>query len=241
MNYRAEDVLRDLHKLADPKRAESSQWFFKTGKGEYGEGDLFYGITVPKQREVAKKYRELDIAEVTVLLKQPYHEARLTAVFILVHHYQSGDAQEQATVYNNYLDNTKHINNWDIVDSSAHKIVGPYLADKPEKMDVLRKLAGSESLWERRIAMISTAYNIGTRKSAYEALELAELLLHDKEDLMHKAVGWMLREVGKQVDESILKEFLDAHAHEMPRTMLRYAIERLDEPTRKSYLAIKKV
>ena len=236
----ANEAISDLKKLANPKRAESAKWFFKTGRGEYGEGDKFLGVSVPDTRIVAKKFKDLPSSEVLVLLKNPYHEVRLMAMFMMVNMYQKGDDSTKKKVYESYLANTNYVNNWDIVDSSAHKIVGPYLANKPEKMEVLEKLATSQSLWERRIAMISTAYNIGKLHSADEALYLAELLMNDKEDLMHKAVGWMLREIGKYIDESILISFLDIHAHEMPRTMLRYSIEKLDETTRKHYLSIKK-
>ncbi len=233
------DVVVKLKALADPEIAKSSKWFFKTNKGQYGEGDKFLGIRVPEQRKIAASFSHISIEEITLLLRNPYHEARLTAVFLLVNKYKKADEKTKKDIFDSYLANSKYLNNWDIVDSSAHKIVGPYLSDKPNKMVVLEKLARSDSLWERRIAMISTAYNIAKLKSADEALELAKILLKDKHDLMHKAVGWMLREIGKYIDEKILTDFLDIYAVHMPRTMLRYSIERLEESKRKHYLSIK--
>lgn len=233
------NLQQDLREHADAIRAEHAYRFFKTGPGEYGEGDKFLGVTVPDQRAIAKKYLNLPLNETFELLKSEWHEERLTAVFILCLKFQVSDELDQKQIYELYLQNSKCINNWDLVDSSAHKIVGPYLAGKPYKMTVLTGLAESELIWDRRIAMISTLYNIAKLHSETEAIEIATLLLRDKHDLIHKAVGWCLREVGKNIDVEILVNFLNQHAHEMPRTMLRYSIEKLDEPTRKYYMGLK--
>lgn len=234
-----ENILKELRNNADPIRAEHAYRFFKTGHGEYGEGDKFLGVPVPSQRAISKKYRELQIEQVVELMQSEWHEERLTAVFILTLQFESADDKGRKKIYDAYLENTNRVNNWDLVDSSAHKIVGPYLAKKPEKMKTLINLAKSDLLWDRRIAIISTLYNIARLQSAEEALELAKILLHDEEDLIHKAVGWCLREVGKNIDEQILKSFLDEYASEMPRVMLRYSLEKLDERTRKHYLSLK--
>ncbi len=228
----------ELRETGDPVRAKHSLKFFKTGPGEYAEGDKFIGNNVPTLRKIAKSYSDLSISDTTTLLKSEWHEERLTALFIIVHQFQKGDEKTRKNIYDLYISNTHYVNNWDLVDSSAHKIVGPYLANKEEKMTVLTKLAKSELLWDRRLAIISTMYYCD-HNSAIETIEIAEILLHDNEDLIHKAVGWLLRVVGYKVDEEILLRFLDTHAHEMPRTMLRYSIERFDEQKRKKYLQMK--
>ena len=227
------DLKREVESLRDLEKAKLLQRFFKTGKGEYGEGDVFYGLTVPQSRKIVNKYKELGLDEVIDLLHSEVHEERLIALLILVSKYQKGDFSLKKKIFDVYLKNTKWINNWDLVDLSAHKIVGDYLVDKD--IEVLKKLACSNSLWERRIAIISTFafINIGSSK---ETIEIAKILVADKHDLIHKAVGWALREVGKRVSVDDEKRFLDKYKNTMPRTMLRYSIERFSEKERKSYL-----
>lgn len=222
-----------LRKLATSEKAGSSAWFFKTGPGQYGEGDKFMGVTVPEQRRIAGQFKDLPLAELKMLITSPWHEERLTGLFILVGQYQRGSVADKKKVYDLYLSLTKYINNWDLVDSSAAYIVGPYLEGK--KRAVLTGLARSKDLWERRIAMIATFHYI-RQGDAGDALKIAEILLRDKHDLIQKAVGWMLREIGKRVDEQILISFLNKYAETMPRTALRYAIERLPADKRKFYL-----
>jgi 3-methyladenine DNA glycosylase AlkD len=208
------------------------QGFFKTGKGEYGEGDVFIGVRVPDQRRIAKNYRNISLTDVLELLRSEIHEHRLTALFILTEQFNKGDEEARQRIVDLYLCNTAYVNNWDLVDSSAHKILGVWLVDKPR--GVLYDLAGSESLWERRISIISTFAFI-QRGDLVDALALAGALVDDGHDLIHKASGWVLREVGKK-DQSVLEEFLLEHFETMPRTMLRYAIERLPEERRRFYM-----
>ncbi len=222
-----------LKKLSSPQRAQSSRRFFKTDPGQYGEGDEFIGVVVPDIRKVARQYFGVSLKEVAELLHSKIHEERLCALFILVEQYKKGDSKKQKNIFELYLKNYKYINNWDLVDLTAPPIVGAYLADKPK--DVLYKLAHSRNLWQRRIAIVATFYFIYQGESK-TTLELAKILLHDKHDLIHKAVGWMLREVGKRCDERILLNFLDKHYRDMPRTCLRYAIERLPKIKRRAYL-----
>lgn len=226
-------VRATLRKLANKNQATILQRFFKTGKGEYGEGDVFLGIKVPVQRSVAREFGELKIDDAFRLLKSRAHEHRLTALFIIIQHYQKSDRATQTKIFKLYLANALQVNNWDLVDLSAPNIVGEYLIDKPRT--ILHKLAKSSNLWERRIAMLSTFAFI-KQNDFTDTLAIAKLLLDDKHDLMHKAVGWMLREVGKR-DQAIEKKFLRQYYKRMPRTMLRYAIEKFDERTRKAYLA----
>lgn len=221
-----------LHAVAEPDRVPVYQRFFKTGKGEYGEGDIFIGVRVPATRLLVKKFRGVPLHEVEALLQSTIHEERVLAVLLLVDAFAKGDDNTRSDIYAMYLANTAYINNWDIVDASAHYIVGRYLVDKSRKP--LYELARSRSLWERRIAMIATFYFI-RQKDFAETLAIAELLLHDKEDLMHKAVGWMLREVGNR-NRAVEEEFLVQHYQTMPRTMLRYAIEKFPEELRQQYL-----
>ena len=230
MNHKI--IHNDLLQLANEQIAEHSQRFFKTGKGEYGEGDIFLGIRVPLLRKLVKKYRGISITEVRKLLHSKFHEERLLAVLMLVQLFKSGDESVQKQVYDLYLENTEYINNWDIVDISASNIVGAHLYEKDKAP--LYDLVQSKNLWERRIAIIATFYFI--RQNEFDdTLKLAEILLNDKEDLIHKAVGWMLREVGKREIE-LEEEFLQEHYKIMPRTMLRYAIEKFPETSRKMYL-----
>jgi 3-methyladenine DNA glycosylase AlkD len=226
------DLQKELKIIADPQKAKLLQGYFKTGKGEYGEGDIFLGITVPVSRQFARKYKNLKFSEITKLLKSKFHEERLIALLILVHNFNLKDEKSKKEIYEFYLNNTKHINNWDLVDLSAHEIIGQYLSDK--NADILIKLAKSENIWGRRIAVISTFEFIRNNRFN-DSLRLAKILLQDEHDLMHKAVGWMLREIGKRDMETEIK-FLDKHYGKMPRTMLRYAIERFPEKLRMSYL-----
>jgi 3-methyladenine DNA glycosylase AlkD len=230
-------TLHELHKeikmLADPDRAKSSSWFFKTGEGQYGYGDVFIGLTVPQQRIIAKKYKELPLSDIEQLLTSKIHEERLIALFILVTQFGKAKDEKKKEIYNFYLSHTKWVNNWDLVDSSADKIVGEYLRDKPK--GILTKLAVSESIWERRIAIIATYQFIKCGDCA-ETFLIAKLLLKDKHDLIHKAVGWMLREAGKRCSQEKEEDFLKLHYKTMPRTMLRYAIERFPPELRRAYM-----
>ncbi|MFH0836489.1 MAG: DNA alkylation repair protein [Candidatus Micrarchaeota archaeon] len=225
----SKDVENELQTLADPAQAKNLQRFFKTGKGEYGEGDVFLGIKVPVQRGVASKFKELPLAEVKALLKSKVHEHRMVALFILVNRFEKTGEKERKEIVEVYLKNTANINNWDLIDLSAPKIIGSWLLDKDRR--VLYKLAKSSSLWERRIAVLSCFMFI-KHGEFKDALAIAELLLNDKHDLIHKAVGWMLREIGNK-DLRVEEEFLKKHAKEMPRTMLRYAIEKFPETREK--------
>ena len=225
-------VKRALREHANKNIAEHSARFFKTGPGEYAEGDKFIGVRVPKIRRVAKEYRELSLESVLKLLQSGIHEERFLALSILVLKYEKGDEREQKSIYHQYLKHTKFINNWDLVDTSCHKIVGPYLLERDRKP--LYRLAMSEDLWERRISIISTYYFI-KQKDLDDTFGLAKILLRDSHDLIHKAVGWMLRECGK-VNQSAEDDFLKSHYKDMPRTMLRYAIEHFPNSKRVKYL-----
>lgn len=224
---------RELRKNASKEKAEILSRFFKTGPGQYGEGDKFLGITVPKQRVIVKQFSDLNLHDLQNLINGVYHEERLTALLILVLKFSRVDKKEQEKIYKFYLKNTKKINNWDLVDLTAEKIVGPYLEGKDKS--ILLKLARSKNLWERRIAILSTFHYIKKGKSEL-TLQIAEILLNDEHDLIHKAVGWMLREVGKRCGEKDEEEFLKKYYKKMPRTMLRYAIERFVEKKRLKYL-----
>ncbi len=232
MSVSLKEVKAHMQKLSNPKIAEHSLRFFKTGPGEYGEGDVFLGIRVPVTRKVARKFRELPLEQVLKLLKSKFHEERLLALFMLVALFKKGDDKEQKNIYDAYLGHTDTINNWDLVDGSAHQIVGGYLFERDRKR--LYQLAKSKSLWERRISMIAT-YTFIKKDDFVDTLKLSEILLTDEEDLMHKAVGWMLREVGKK-DVEVEEKFLGKHYKKMPRTMLRYAIEKFEEGKRQGYL-----
>ncbi|MBW2603485.1 MAG: DNA alkylation repair protein [Deltaproteobacteria bacterium] len=225
-------IKKRLRQLANKEKAEILQRFFKTGPGEYGEGDVFIGVKAPDLRKVAKDFRDIAVEDVIVLLESAIHEERLLALLILVRRYVNGDETDKKRIYRLYLKETKFINSWDIVDGSAHHIVGDYLMDKNKAP--LYRLAKSKDLWERRIAILATFYFIKHGKYE-ETLKIAKILLADREDLIHKAVGWMLREIGKR--DIIFEEmFLKQHYKEMPRTMLRYAIEKFPEPKRQMYL-----
>ena len=223
-----------LRSHADPGVARVLQRFFKTGPGEYGAGDVFLGVKVPPVRALAKRCRELPLPGVLELLQSPFHEERLLALLVLVQQYAKGDDALRRQVYGAYLAHTRFINNWDLVDASAHLIVGPHLAGRRTTAPLVA-LARSASVWERRIAVIAT-FHFTRRGEFAPTLRLARLLLTDRHDLIHKAVGWMLREVGKR-DGDALRGFLDEHYAPMPRTMLRYAIERLAPAERRRYMA----
>ena len=226
------NLIQELQNLANPKQAKILQKFFKTDKGEYGEGDVFLGIKIPQQRKIAKKYSGLNLYKLQKLLNSKIHEYRSIALIILIDKYKKSDEEYKGNIFNFYLENIQKINNWDLVDLSAPNIVGNFLFDK--KKNILYELAQSKNLWEKRIAIISTHTFI--KKGKFEdALAISELLINDAHDLIHKAVGWMLREVGKR-DLEVEENFLKQHYKNMPRTMLRYAIERFDERKRKKYL-----
>lgn len=225
-------IEQELHAHSDPEVADFLGRYFKTGPGEYGEGDRFLGIRVPVLRKLARKYQSFELPDCRELLVSPYHEARLLALFILVHLYDRGDEAQRAAVYRLYLDHLPYVNNWDLVDSSAEHIVGRHLRERDRT--VLYDLARSSSVWERRIAIMATFHYVKAG-SFEETLRIAELLLDDPHDLVHKAVGWMLREVGKR-DRTVAESFLRPRYRRMPRTMLRYAIEKFPEALRQRYL-----
>jgi 3-methyladenine DNA glycosylase AlkD len=227
-----EQVKAELEKLSDPEHAMKLQGFFKTGEGEYGEGDIFLGVRVPDQRRIAKKYKNIPLTDVVELLQSGIHEHRLTALFILTEQFNKGDEEARQRIVDLYLSNAAYVNNWDLVDSSAHKILGAWLVGRPR--EVLYEMAESDSLWERRISIIST-FALINRGDLADALALARALIDDGHDLIHKASGWVLREVGKK-DQSALETFLLEHYEKMPRTMLRYAIERLPEERKRFYM-----
>ncbi|MDQ7815123.1 MAG: DNA alkylation repair protein [Patescibacteria group bacterium] len=226
---------KELNRHANPDKAVVLRRFFKTAKGEYGEGDRFMGVVVPDIRRVAKRFHTLDLDSVLSLLRSPTHEERLCALLIMVDDHAKGDSLTREKIYRAYLANTRFINNWDLVDLTAPQIVGQHLADKPR--DVLYRLAGSKLLWDRRIAVLACFWFI-RQSDCTDILELTKKLMADRHDLIHKSLGWMLREVGKRCSEKTLTTFLDEHAPDMPRTMLRYSIERLDEKKRRHYLAL---
>jgi 3-methyladenine DNA glycosylase AlkD len=234
MDKTSKDVISSLAALADPKRAVLLGRYFKTGPGDYGEGDIFIGLTVPQVRTIAKEYRGLPLPEISTLLESPIHEHRLTALIILTYAFSKADEAGRTSLYDFYLAHTKGINNWDLVDLSSHEIVGEYLAEKKDR-SALRRLIASKNIWERRIGVIATFAFI-RRSDLTDVYELAMHLLQDKHDLMHKAVGWMLREAGKK-DKTSELAFLDTHYRTMPRTMLRYAIEKFTPAERAHYLA----
>jgi 3-methyladenine DNA glycosylase AlkD len=228
----AEDVRRALEALGDPARATHSARFFKTGPGEYGEGDRFLGIRVPALRALAREHRALPLDDVLGHLRSPWHEERLLALLILVEQHRRGGADARERLHRAYLENARFVNNWDLVDSSAEHLVGPHV--DPGDLAPLERLAASASVWERRVAVLATFHWI-KRGVFGPTLHVADRLLDDPHDLIHKAVGWMLREVGKR-DPARLEVFLAERYRRMPRTMLRYAIERLPEARRRAYL-----
>jgi 3-methyladenine DNA glycosylase AlkD len=228
----AQEIKNKLRKLADREKAKILQGFFKTGPGHYGEGDVFLGITVPVLRKAVKECDATPLLDVLQLLRSAIHEERFFALMLLVNAYTGGHSSLQRKIYNLYLKNTRYINSWDLVDLSAPKIVGNYLMDK--NREPLYALARSRGLWKKRIAILSTFHFIG-QNDFTDTLRISELLLNDDHDLIHKAVGWMLREVGKR-SLATEERFLKQYYRKMPRTMLRYAIERFPEAKRKKYL-----
>jgi len=227
------NIRAQVRELSDPRVAEHSQRFFKTGPGEYGEGDTFIGIRVPALRRLAQQHRGASLRVAERLLQSPIHEERLLALFVLVKRYERGNPTARKEVFDLYRRNMRFVNNWDLVDSSAHKIIGDFLRNRSRRL--LRRLAKSNVLWERRIAIISTMAYINDGEFG-DTLEIAKELLRDEEDLIHKAVGWMLREVGNR-DRKVEEAFLKKHYKVMPRTMLRYAIEKLPKTKRRRFLA----
>lgn len=231
-------IKKELDAQADPVRASHSLRFFKTGPGQYGEGDVFIGITMPALRKVCKNYRDLSIADLRELLASKVHEHRMAAVVIMADVFKKSSPTRQDDIYNLYMQGLRknQINNWDIIDVSCPHIIGEYLLDKPA--DPLYDLAKSDHLWSKRVAIIST-FMFLKYGNATDTIRISEILLHDAHDLIQKAVGWALREVGKTAGEETLTVFLDKHAGCMPRTMLRYSIEKLSTKQRQHYLAIK--
>ena len=230
---KAVEVRKELKSMADPDKAAILQRYFKTGLGQYGEGDIFIGVMVPQSRKVAKKFSQLQLVEVKMLLYSRIHEERLVALLILVWRYSSAlsSREEKEEIVKFYLENIKQVNNWDLVDLSAPNILGAHLIDRDRRL--LYRLARSENVWERRIAILAT-YHFIRNGDFSDTLKIAEILLQDRHDLIHKAAGWMLREVGKR-DVASEEAFLEKHLGVMPRTMLRYAIERLPESKRRRY------
>lgn len=226
-------LVRELRAPADPKRAAASRWFFKTGKGQYGEGDRFIGLAVPILRKIALRYRSLSLRDIKRLLASPIHEYRLTAFEILVAKYEAGDEVQRDEIFAFYLEHSRSANNWDLVDASAPYIVGEHLKTRPRR--VLDRLAGSKNMWERRIAIVSTLALIRSG-DLNDTFRVAERLLSDEHELIHKAVGWMLRETGK-VSPNDLRKFLKRNYTRLPRTTLRYAIERIPVRERRRMLA----
>jgi 3-methyladenine DNA glycosylase AlkD len=227
-----DQIKKEMAQLSDPHRAKNLSWFFKTGKGQYGEGDIFLGIPVPEQRKIAKRYVDLSLEDLHELLNSKVHEHRFTALVILISKYRKAEESGKKEIFDFYIRNTENVNNWDLVDLSAPRIVGDYLINR--ERSILYKLAKSDSLWERRISILST-FTFIYNNDFEDALNISELLLHDEHDLIHKAVGWALREIGKR-DQNVEERFLAKHCLHMPRTMLRYAIEKFDEEKRKRYL-----
>ncbi|NWG27872.1 MAG: DNA alkylation repair protein [Ignavibacteriaceae bacterium] len=232
MSVRLNELRTKIKSLSNPEISKTMRWFFKTGKGDYGEGDVFAGLNVPAQRKLAREFKDLSKSDLKILLKSRLHEERLISLFILVDKYENAQEKEREKIFSLYLKNRKRINNWDLVDLSAPKIIGKHLLNKDKSL--LFKFAVSKNLWERRIAILSTYEFI--RNDKFDAtMKIAALLLRDEHDLIHKAVGWMLREIGKR-DLQTEEKFLKAHYKKMPRTMLRYAIEKFPETKRKKYL-----
>lgn len=229
------DVEKQLRRLGSQTKAKKSSWFFKTEKGNYGYGDVFYGVSVPEQRKVSKEFQDLELSHIERLLASKYHECRATGLFILTNQFKKAAKQQRKVIFDFYMTNRARVNNWDLVDGSAPIIVGLYLLDKNK--EILYSLAKSTNLWDKRIAIIST-FGFIKNDEFEDTVKISTVLLHDEHDLIHKAVGWMLREAGKR-NKKVLIEFLDQHSNEMPRTMLRYSIEKLSDSERKKYMRMK--
>jgi len=230
--YKAKEIQKRLKQLANPEHAAVSQRFFKTGPGEYGEGDIFIGVRVPVLRKLSAEFKDLPVSDCKTLLQSPIHEERLLAILIFIRIFKKGQDDIKKRIYELYLKSTKFINNWDLVDTSAEHIVGAYLTDRSKRP--LYRLAKSNNLWKRRIAVMATFRFVKDHEFA-DTLKISEMLIEDRHDLIHKASGWMLREVGKR-DLKAEEVFLKTHYKKMPRTMLRYAIERFPEIKRQRYL-----
>jgi 3-methyladenine DNA glycosylase AlkD len=232
---KSKDIISALNKYSNKEKAKTFTRFFKTGKGQYGEGDKFLGIDVPTQRFVAKANIDITFSDIENVIQSKFHEHRLTGFIVLVYKYKKSKLEkEKKQIFNFYIKNIKWVNNWDLVDVTCPDIIGDYLFEKDKK--ILFKMAKSNNLWHRRIAVIST-FNFIKKKDFKDTIKIIQMLLNDKHDLIHKACGWMLREIGKR-DENTLKNFLDKNVSKMPRTMLRYSIEKFDLNTRKKYLNI---
>ena len=231
-------IKSELNKLKNSEKAKVYQQFFKTGKGQYGAGDIFFGLSVPEQREIAKKYLDLKLIDIQKLLDAKIHEHRMTGLLILVYQFEAlgdntSDEQERKKIFNFYIKNAKKVNNWDLVDVTCPRIVGKYLVDKKDRK-ILYKLANSKNLWEKRISIVSTWWFIRDNQ-LQDTINISETLLNDQHDLIHKAVGWMLREVGKK-NVKVLEKFLNKNIRQMSRTMLRYSIEKFPKEKRKVWL-----
>ena len=231
---KASELKKELRKYASAERKKTNEWFFKTGKGEYGEHDRFLGITTPDMRKVAKSFNDIPLSELKKIIQSKYNEERETALIILTGKYKKGDKATQKKVYDFYMQNLKHINNWNLVDVSAPNVVGEYLVEHKSEQKILDTLVKSKSLWERRVSILATWAFI-KREDFKWTLKNAKVLLADKHDLTHKAVGWMLREVWKK-DAEVCEKFLKDNYKQLPRTTLRYAIERMEESKRKKFL-----
>ncbi len=234
MPSKNQDLLKLIRQEADPRKIPNYQRFFKTGPGQYGEGDQFLGLTVPQQRKIAQKYIHLSLNEIWDLLASPWHEERLIALLILTEKYPKASPKEQDQIIEGYLANRKWINQWDLVDTSAYKLLGTHLLNRHLPLSILTELADSPSLWDRRIAIIASFAFIKAGQ-AQPSFTLSDLLLNDPEDLIHKAVGWMLREVGNKLGKATLKDYLTPRYRQMPRTMLRYAIEKWPQTERQQW------
>jgi 3-methyladenine DNA glycosylase AlkD len=230
----AEFIIQELLSVANPEKAQFLQRFFKTGKGEYAEGDVMLGIVVPLTRDIVKRSPKLSLNEIQILVDSDYHEVRLAGFLFLVKQFKKATESEQKEIFDFYLKNARKANNWDLVDVTCRDVIGLYLLDNEESRGALYKLAGSDNLWEQRIAIVST-WTFIKHKQFADTLAIAEKLLKHKHDLMHKAVGWMLREVGKK-DKAVLVEFLEKHHKKMPRTALRYAIEHFSAEERAHFM-----
>jgi 3-methyladenine DNA glycosylase AlkD len=229
------EVIKELKAFSSKEKVEGFKRFFKTGKGEYGYGDIFWGISVPNTRLVAKRYyKEISIEECLELLHSPIHEVRLTSLHMLVYRYERATEELRREIVDVYINNLEYVNNWDLVDLSCYKILGDYILHNPDKRDILYTLVKSSNLWKQRVAVVS-CYALIKKNDFDDILNLSYILLSHEHDLIHKAVGWMLREVGKR-DMEVLRRYLDINVKKMPRTMLRYSIERMDEVERKKYL-----
>lgn len=238
MGQTEKELINELARLANEERAMASMRFFKTGPGQYGEGDKFIGVLQPDIRGVCKKFKTLPINELNKLVENPVHEHRMAALIIVAEQFKKADSNKQTQPYGFYLAALARgkINNWDLIDVTCPHVMGQYLKNKPK--DILYELVKSRSLWERRASVLATFAFIQNGESE-DAIKICKLLMNDKEDLIHKATGWMLREVGKRIDERILTDFLDQHSQEMPRTMLRYSIEKLTINQKQKYMSLK--